>query len=140
MVEQVTVCLPDGPGKLAKMCHLLGDQNVQIHALMVAETVDFGIIRVICDKPRSTAAMLIANGYNAMCCKVVAIEVDNIPGALGHLLDRLASCDLNVEYAYTCSVDNRTIDVVKVTGEPLEIKLRDTGLTFLSAEQLYQTD
>ena len=48
MIEQLTVCLPDGPGKLAAMCGLLGHNGVQIHALMVAETVDFGIIRVIC--------------------------------------------------------------------------------------------
>ena len=58
MIEQLTVCLPDGPGKLAAMCGLLGHNGVQIHALMVAETVDFGIIRVICDRPRHTGHLL----------------------------------------------------------------------------------
>ena len=140
MIEQLTVCLPDGPGRLAKMCHLLGESDVQIHALMVAETVDFGIIRMICDRPRATCALLVENGYNAMCARVVAAEVENIPGALGRLLDRFASCDLNVEYAYTCSVDERTIDVIKVTGEPLEIKLRDTGLKLLEPGVLYAAD
>ena len=80
MIDQLTVCLPDGPGKLAAMCKLLGQEGVQIHALMVAETVDFGIIRVICDKPRTTAAMLREKGYNAMCARVVAAEVENVPG------------------------------------------------------------
>lgn len=83
MIDQLTVCLPDGPGKLAAMCHLLGEESIQIHALMVAETVDFGIIRVICDKPRATAQMLRERGYNAMCARVVAAEVENVPGALG---------------------------------------------------------
>ena len=118
----------------------LGQEGVQIHALMVAETVDFGIIRVICDKPRTTAAMLREKGYNAMCARVVAAEVENVPGALGRLLDRLASCDLNVEYAYTCSMGERTVDVIKATGEPLEIKLRESGLAFLEAKDLYETD
>lgn len=140
MIDQLTVCLPDGPGKLAAMCKLLGQEGVQIHALMVAETVDFGIIRVICDKPRTTAAMLREKGYNAMCARVVAAEVENVPGALGRLLDRLASCDLNVEYAYTCSMGERTVDVIKATGEPLEIKLRESGLAFLKAKDLYETD
>lgn len=140
MIDQLTVCLPDGPGKLAAMCKLLGQEGVQIHALMVAETVDFGIIRVICDKPRTTAAMLREKGYNAMCARVVAAEVENVPGALGRLLDRLASCDLNVEYAYTCSMGARTVDVIKATGEPLEIKLRESGLAFLEAKDLYETD
>lgn len=140
MIDQLTVCLPDGPGKLAQMCHVLGENDVQIHALMVAETVDFGIIRVICDKPRTTAAMLREKGYNAMCARVVAAEVENVPGALGRLLDRLASSDLNVEYAYTCSLGERTVDVIKATGEPLEIKLRESGLSFLEAKDLYQVD
>lgn len=140
MIDQLTVCLPDGPGKLAQMCRFLGENNIQIHALMVAETVDFGIIRVLCDKPRTTAQMLREAGYNAMCARVVAAEVENVPGGLGRLLDRLASCDLNVEYAYTCSVDDKTIDVIKATGEPLEIKLRESGLNFLTAEQIYAPD
>ncbi|MDO4848565.1 MAG: amino acid-binding protein [Coriobacteriia bacterium] len=140
MIDQLTVCLPDGPGKLAQMCHVLGENGVQIHALMVAETVDFGIIRVICDKPRTTAALLREKGYNAMCARVVAAEVENVPGALGRLLDRLASSDLNVEYAYTCSLGERAVDVIKATGEPLEIKLRESGLAFLEAKDLYQVD
>ena len=140
MIEQLTVCLPDGPGKLAAMCGLLGHNGVQIHALMVAETVDFGIIRVICDRPRHTAELLCNAGYNAMCTRVVAVEVQNVPGALGTLLDRLSSCDLNVEYAYTCCVDSRTVDIIKVTGEPLEIKLRESGLTLLTAADLYDPD
>lgn len=140
MIEQLTVCLPDGPGKLAKMCHLLGENNIQIHALMVAETVDFGIIRVLCDRPRTTCQMLLDAGYNAMVCRVVAAEVENVPGALGRLLDRLASCDLNVEYAYTCSINDRTIDVIKATGEPLEIKLHESGLSLLNGSDIYVVD
>ena len=84
--------------------------------------------------------MLREKGYTAMCARVVAAEVENVPGALGRLLDRLASCDLNVEYAYTCSMGERTVDVIKATGEPLEIKLRESGLAFLEAKDLYETD
>ena len=75
-----------------------------------------------------------------MCTRVVAVEVQNVPGALGTLLDRLSSCDLNVEYAYTCCVDSRTVDIIKVTGEPLEIKLRESGLALLTAAALYDPD
>ena len=65
------------------MCGLLGQNGVQIHALMVAETVDFGIIRVICDRPRHTAELLCDAGYNAMCTRVVAVKVQTSP-APGH--------------------------------------------------------
>ncbi len=140
MIDQLTVSLPDEPGMLAGMCRLLGKCEVQIHALMVAETVDFGIVRIICDKPSVTAAMLRDNGYNAMTSQVVAVEVNNVPGALGNVLDRLASCDLNVEYAYSCSLDNKTVDIVKVTGEPLQVKLGDCGLKLLSPDEVYVVD
>lgn len=140
MIDQLTVCLPDNPGNLARMCGLLGAKEIQIYALMVSHTGDFGIVRVLCDEPRMTARMLSDAGYNAMCSRVVAAEVDNVPGALGGLLDRIASSDLNVEYAYTCSLGQRTVDVIKVTGEPLEIKLRESGLDFLRPEEIYRPD
>ena len=66
----------------------------------------------------------------------MGIEVSDVPGGLGVLLDHLASADLNVEYAYTCPMGGRTIDIVKVTGEPLAIKLCESGLTMVSAEEL----
>ena len=64
------------------------------------------------------------------------IEVSDVPGGLGVLLDHLVSADLNVEYAYTCPMGGRTVDIVKVTGEPLAIKLRESGLTMVSSEEL----
>ena len=140
MIDQLTACLPDEPGSLAAMCRVLGEEGIQIHALMVAETTDFSIVRIICDRPRSTAALLRALGYNVATSRVVAVQVENVPGALGRVLDRLASCDLNVEYAYGCTIDGRVVDMIKVSGEPLEIKLSDCGLRLLAPSELYDTD
>lgn len=140
MIDQLSVSLPNRPGRLAAMCRLIGEWGIQIHALMVAETVDFSIVRLICDRPRATASRLVSSGYAAITSRLVAIEVDNVPGALGTVLDRLASFDLNVDYAYSCSFGNRAVDVVKVSGEPLEVKLAQTGLTLLDGPDLYETD
>jgi hypothetical protein len=140
MIDQLTVCLPNESGRLATMCRALGAANIQIHAIMVADTTDFGVIRIICDRPRFAMKLLEDLGYNAMLAQVVAIEVSNVPGGLGVLLDRIASADLNVEYAYTCSVSGRTIDIVKVTGEPLEVKLRESGLALVEADELYSDE
>lgn len=140
MIDQLSVCLPNRPGRLAEMCRLLGSWNTQIHAIMVAETVDFSIVRIICDRPRTTAARLAERGFDAITTRVVAVELENVPGALGTLLDKIASYDLNVEYAYSCSFDGRTVDVIKVSGEPLEVKLVNTGLSFVDASELYALD
>lgn len=140
MIDQLSVCLPNRPGRLAEMCRLLGSWSTQIHAIMVAETVDFSIVRIICDRPRTTAARLAERGFDAITTRVVAVELENVPGALATLLDKIASYDLNVEYAYSCSFDGRTVDVIKVSGEPLEVKLVNTGLSFVDASELYALD
>lgn len=140
MIDQLTVCLPNEPGRLASFCRLLGEKGVQIRALMVAETTDFGTIRVICDRPRATAELLRGLGYSALTTPVVAVEVEDVPGALGHVLDRLAACDLNVEYAYSTTASGRLIDLIKISGEPLQIKLRDCALTLLEPAQVYEPD
>lgn len=140
MIDQLTVCLPDKPGRLAEMCRVLGDEGIQIYALMVAENTDFGVVRMICDKPIATAALLHSQGYEATTTKVVAVRVDNVPGALGTLLDRLSAADLNVSYAYSCSIRDMTVDFIKVTGEPLGIKLADAGLEYLTASMIYEQD
>ena len=140
MIDQLSVCLPNRPGALAEVCRWLGEQGVQIYAVTVAESVDFSAVRRICDRPRSCAARLTECGLLAVTSRLVAVELEDVPGALGDVLDRLASCDLNVEYAYGCSVGDRAVDVIKVTGEPLEVKLAETGLRLLSGADLYVVD
>lgn len=140
MIDQLTVCLPAEPGRLAKMCRVLGEEGVQIHALMVADNLDFAIVRLIVDRPQATAVMLSELGYDASTSKVVAIRVDNVPGGLAQLLDKLHSSDLAVAYAYSCSIDDGTVDIVRVQGEPMELKLQDAGLRLLEAKDLYVVD
>jgi len=140
LIDQLTICLPDSPGTLAGLCRKLGAAGIQIHALMIANDTDLVLLRIICDRPRAAAKIVEHEGYQVIVSQVVAVEVENAPGGLGCILDRLASCDLNVEYAYSCSLGGRTIDVVKVSGEPLVIKLSDSGLVFLAPEELYRSD
>lgn len=140
MIDQLTACLPNEPGRLAAMCRVLGEQGVQIFAIMVAETTDFGIVRVVCDRPLAMACLLSSMGMSVTTSKIVAVELDNVPGALAGVLDRLASCDLNVEYAYSCPIEGRTVSLIKVSGEPLEVKLGGAGLTLLAPKDLYVPD
>ncbi|MBM6774865.1 hypothetical protein [Olsenella profusa] len=140
MIDQLSVSLPNRPGSLAQMCRLLGEWGLQIHAFMVADTSDFSIVRIICDQPRTACARLAERGYAAITSRLAAVEVENVPGAFGALLERLASYDLNVEYAYCCSLGSRVVDLIKVSGEPLAVKLAQTGLVFLDAAELYVPD
>ncbi|MBR3317665.1 MAG: hypothetical protein IKG21_07630 [Atopobiaceae bacterium] len=140
MIDQLTVFLPNEPGRLARMARVLGDAGIQMHALMVADTAEFGIVRIICDTPRKAAKALANEGYHAAATKVLAIEVNNVPGGLADALEELAKVSLNVEYAYCASIGGRTIDVLKVTGNDVEKQLADAGHIGLSNVDVYVPD
>ena len=140
MINQLTVFLPNDPGNLAELARALGDANIQMHALMVADTADFGIVRIICDTPKAASAVLESKGFRAATTQVLAVEVDNVPGGLAKVLAKLAAVRLNIEYAYCASIGTRTVDVLKVTGDPIEPKLIQAGLRDLQPADVYEPD
>ena len=140
MIDQLTVFLPNKPGTLAQLAHVLGDNNIQMHALMVADTTEFGIVRIICDNPKKASRALAENGYRATTTQVAAFEIDNVPGGLAKTLSKLSEVKLNVEYAYCASIGSRTIDVLKLTGEPIGAKLVRAGLKDLDPADVYMPD
>ena len=140
MINQLTVFLPNEPGNLAELARVLGDAGIQMHALMVADTADFGIVRIICDTPKKASKALADNGYRAATTKVAAFEVENTPGGLAKTLRKLADVRLNVEYAYCASIGSRTVDVLKLTGDPIGAKLVRAGLRDLDPVDVYEPD
>jgi hypothetical protein len=140
MIDQLTVFLPNEPGTLAGLARALGDANIQMHALMVADTADFGIVRIICDTPKAASKALAKAGYAAATTQVVAFEVDNVPGGLARALERFQEVGLNVEYAYCNAIGGRTVDFLKVKGDPIEPKLIQAGVKSLKPEDIYAVD
>ncbi|MDO4798681.1 MAG: hypothetical protein Q4A01_11765 [Coriobacteriales bacterium] len=140
MINQLTVFLPNEPGTLAELARVLGNANIQMHALMVADTADFGIVRIICDTPKAASAVLEREGFRAATTQVLAVEVNNVPGGLADVLEKLAKVRLNVEYAYCASIGTRTVDVLKVTGDPVGAKLVQAGIRSLKPSDVYLSD
>ena len=136
MIKQVTVFLPNRPGTLEQMSQTLGEANIQVMGLMVADSSDFSCVRLICDQPSRAAGLLGEKGFHAEPTNVVATEVPDVPGGLATVLHRFVSADLNVAYAYCCSFGGRVVDIVCVQGEPVNIKLAQVGFTGLTAQEL----
>ena len=115
MVEQITVFLENSEGRLSALCRTLADGNVNMSALTIADTTDYGVVRIICDNPQHALEVLSAADYRAVITQVSAIEVPNEPGGLARLLDVLADLDLNIEYGYCFSVNaGFAVDVLKI--------------------------
>lgn len=142
MISQLTVFLNNEPGALAKATRLISGSDIQIHGLMVSNISDFGIARIVCDQPWQAMSTLADRKYHVMISRVIAIAVENVPGGLSRLLESLAGEGLNVEYAYCCSIDDMTVDILKVEGDPkaVEEALRRADIKELSAEDLSIAD
>ena len=117
MIDQITVFLENTEGRLSALCRTLADASINMSALTIADTTDYGVVRIICDDPAKAIEVLDAADYRAVATKVSAIAVPNEPGGLAKLLDTLDSLDLNIEYGYCFSVNGeKAVDVLKIGG------------------------
>lgn len=99
-VEQISIFLENKPGALAEVTTILGAAGVNIRALSLADTKDFGILRLIVNDNEKAKEVLGKKGFTVRKTEVVAIEVPDRPGGLAEILRILASAKINVEYLY----------------------------------------
>lgn len=99
-VKQISAFLENKPGALAAFTRILQNSEIDLRALSLAETEDFGIVRVIVDDPFKTMQILKEEGYVCSLTKVLAITFEDKPGALVKVLNLLGDADVNLEYSY----------------------------------------
>jgi hypothetical protein len=99
-VEQISIFLENKPGALENVTRLLKDANINIRTLSLADTSDFGILRLIVNDVSTALKMLNDNGLRVSRTTVVAVEVPDRPGGLHSILEVLAKNGINVEYLY----------------------------------------
>jgi hypothetical protein len=140
-VTQVSVFLENKKGRLADVTRVLAENKINIRALFIADTSDFGILRMIVDKPKKAVAILKENQFTVRENDVIAVEIQDVPGELARVLAILAEADLNVDYLY-CFVDyNRkaAVDIMRVGDTDLTIDvLKTAGITLINADELHE--
>ncbi|OIO84930.1 MAG: amino acid-binding protein [Candidatus Aquicultor secundus] len=138
---QLSVFLENKQGRLADVTKALADNGINIRALFIADTSDFGILRMIVDKPRKAIDILKSNAFTVKENEVLAVEVADTPGSLAQVLETLDKNSLNVEYLY-CFVDkkrNAAVDIMRIQdiGKAMEA-LENAGIKLLSAAELHE--
>ncbi len=100
IVEQLSIFLENKAGRLMEVTKSLRDANINIHALSLADTSDFGILRLIVDKIDQAKDILKEHGFTVGRTNVIAVEVGDAPGGLHKILEVIDSEGINVEYMY----------------------------------------
>ena len=99
-IKQISVFLENKIGRLAEITKVLGNEGVNIRALSIADTAEFGILRMIVSQPQETRSILEKSGFTVLETEVIVVEVVDKPGGLAQILEILAKVNLNVEYLY----------------------------------------
>ncbi|WP_418791647.1 ACT domain-containing protein [Phosphitispora sp. TUW77] len=99
-VHQISVFLENKSGRLAELTDVLGKAGINIRALSIADTSDFGILRLIVNNPEEAFKILKNDGFSVSITDVIAVEVQDEPGGLARVLEILQSAGINIEYLY----------------------------------------
>jgi hypothetical protein len=140
-VEQISVFLENKAGRLAEVTRVLGEAGINIRALSLADTTDFGILRLIVDQYDKAREILKDKGFTVGKTEVVAVEVPDRPGGLGLVLQILAQSGVNVEYMYAFVQHSGKNAVIIFRFDNLEQAidlLQKEGIYIYKGEEVYR--
>jgi hypothetical protein len=139
-VEQISIFLENKSGRLAEVTKILGDGGVNIRALSLADTSDFGILRLIVNDTEKAKDILKKNNFTVGKTEVIAVEVPDRPGGLAHILDILRKQDINVEYMYAFVERSGKDAVIIFRFDDIDkaiATLTKNGIVVLPGEKVY---
>ena len=138
IIKQVSVFLENKPGALHGFTKVLTENGIDMRALSLAETSEFGIARVIVDDPYKTATMVRDAGYVANITDVVGAEIPDVPGGLNSVLNILMERDINIQYMYAfLGAQNEAYMIFKVTSHhKAQDALRTAGIRLVDQDEL----
>lgn len=141
LVNQISVFLENKSGRLAEVTRILGSNDIDISALSIADTTDFGILRLIVNKPEKAKEVLEDKSFTVSCTSVIAIAVPDEPGGLAFALDVLNKESIGIEYMYAfvgkSSSDALVILRVEEPERAIEL-LKNTNVKVLPSSQVYK--
>ncbi len=139
MISQVTVFLENTEGRLAALTKVMAKASVNMKALSIAETAEYGVVRIVCANPDKAVEALNAAEYRVMKTPVSAIAISDVAGGLATLMEIFDDMGVNVQYGYCFSEENQAIAVMKIpAAESVAIaeKVAKAGFKVLNQEDL----
>lgn len=139
-VKQISVFVENKSGKLVEIIGILGENNIDICALSIADTTDFGILRLIVNNPDKAQAVLKEQGIIVKATDVIGFAVPDSPGGLAGALTHLKDAGIAIEYMYAfVGKSDRGAMVIVKTDKPEETinLLKENNTDIISKEDVY---
>jgi hypothetical protein len=140
IIKQVSIFVENRPGSLQEITAVLKDHDIDIRALSIADTTDFGILRMIVGEPEKAAEILNKAGFMVSVTSVVAVGLEDKPGALHGVLEILYNEGISVEYAYAFITRKSDGAYVILRVEDIQRAaeaLKKGGVRVICSEELY---
>lgn len=141
LIKQLSVFIENKPGRLADVVDALGKNDIDISALSLADTSDYGILRLIVNKPEDAAKVLRELGVIVKITDVLTVSMDDTPGGLSRILEIFVKNDIHIDYMYAFvgTVTNKALMVVKVSDTNAATDaLAKAGISTADAKDIYR--
>lgn len=136
-IKQLSVFVENKDGRLAKITQILAENGIDIRALSLADTIDFGILRLIVNKPEEAAIVLRDSGVTVSLTNVIAIGMDDSPGGFAKAVRILSDAQIGLEYLYAFvgRGDGKAYVIMRVDdNERATATLSANGITVLGQD------
>ena len=138
-IHQISVFLENRAGQLAEITKVLADNGIDLRAISIAETADYGVLRMIVDNAEKTTGILLTNGYILSMTPVLVVGVPDQPGGLAPVLSIMAEGNIHIEYMYSLFTPEvgKAYMVFRISDEAKFVELLTAnGLKLATAEEL----
>jgi hypothetical protein len=138
-IQQISLFAENKPGHISAPIRLLAQEGVDLRALYLADTQDYGILRLIVADWQKAAALLEAHGFVVKVTEVLAVEVADRPGGMADILDALVGSGVNIEYMYAFPYvrGDKAVLIFRFNDPDAAIeRLQAAGINLVASEEL----
>ena len=140
IIQQLSVFLENRSGRLTEVTAVLGDHGVNISALCIAETSEFGILRMVVSDVNAAQEVLRARGFSLSVTQVICLSIPNQPGSVNKALRLLSEASISIEYMYAFAVGPSAFVMIRTNDIEQSISvLLENRLTLVPASQLHDS-
>ena len=133
-IRQISVFLENNAGRLAEVTRVLADAGINLRAISIADTADFGILRLIVDKCDTALGALKDAGFTTRVSEVAAVEIEDKPGSLAKVMDLFRVNNVNIEYLYASLEGNvgKAVVILKLENHQKGLQiLKNNGVSMI---------